>query len=131
MLAAGLSDNCFRPEIAWDDYNIAGLDIRSATYNTDYDKVLIFLHGAGGSGADDAALINWLGDFSGLKVVFPTATVANDLNLWYETYVNGQPAYFETACEGECVYELVGLEESANAVAELIEFEKDLVGGNA
>ena len=65
-----------RPELVgaaaietWDEYTVGGMDVLSVTGSNDYEKVVILLHGGGGSGADWKYYWSegWFGDMTGLK----------------------------------------------------------------
>merc|ERR1712048_1059004 len=66
---------------SWDNYQIAGMDVTSVTGGqdkTNYGKVVIMLHGGGGSGSDWQYQYNsgWFGDLTGFKYVFPTSPLS-------------------------------------------------------
>ena len=63
-----------------------------AAGETEYEKVVIYLHGGGGDGDKTAMLLEYgmLGneeELKGIKFVFPTSF--RDGGIWYETYKNG------------------------------------------
>ena len=72
----------------WDEYSVGGMDVLSVTGGddkTDYDKVVIMLHGGGGSGAEwkyDYAK-GYFGDLTGMKYVFPTSPLP--YHVWYNS----------------------------------------------
>ena len=115
-----------KSDITWNKYQVAGMNILSAqnlTVDKNYDKVLIFLHGGGGSGIYEASLLDWYGDITGIKVVWPTS--ARSDHLWFRTYKNG------CSEEQDCSYHLEDIKASGDWIAELIAYEQKLVGGDA
>lgn len=112
----------------WENYNVAGMDVSSVVGghdSTNYDKVVILLHGGGGSGSDWQYQYNsgWLGDLSGMKYVFPTSSLSG--HVWFNTYKNG------CGLKDDCAYDIPSIEQMGSAVAELIEHEKSLLGGDS
>lgn len=82
----------------WDTYKVAGMDVTSVTggkAGTPYSKVVIMLHGGGGSGKDWEYQYQqgWLGNITGFKYVFPTTALAG--NVWYISFKNGCGFGFE------------------------------------
>ena len=77
---------------SWQRYRVAGMDVISVTGGADkdqYGKVVVMLHGGGGSGEDWLGVYTqgWLGDLTGIKYVFPTSAISS--HVWYESYKNG------------------------------------------
>ena len=59
----------------WDNYQVAGMNVLSVTGGKDksaYDKVVIMLHGGGGSGSNWVSTYEsgWFGNLTGFKYVF-------------------------------------------------------------
>lgn len=112
---------------SWARYEIAGMDVLSLTAGRDepYEKVVIMLHGGGGSGADWVTNYDkgWFGELRGLKYVFPTTAYPD--RTWYESYKNG------CGLAEVCAYNLSSIEESASNINTLVEHERRLVGGDA
>jgi predicted esterase len=114
---------------SWDEYQVAGMDVLSVTGGSNksaYDKVVIMLHGGGGSGKDWEYNYQqgWFGNLSGLKYVFPTSAIAS--HVWFNTYK--LPG---CGLDDDCAYDIPSIQQSASNVAALIEHEKGLVGGDA
>jgi pimeloyl-ACP methyl ester carboxylesterase len=112
----------------WDNYQSGGMDVTSVTGGSDksnYDKVVIMLHGGGGSGSDWRYNYDqgWFGDLTGFKYVFPTSPISS--HVWFNTYKNG------CGLKDDCAYDIPSIRSSASAVATLIDHEKSLVGGDA
>ena len=112
----------------WDSYSIAGMDVLSVTGGGDkgnYKKVVIMLHGGGGSGTDWRYNYDqgWFGDLTGMKYVFPTSAIPS--HVWYISFKNG------CGLLDDCAYNISSIHDSADRVAQLIEHEKQLVGGDA
>ena len=70
-------------EFDFEDYKVGDMSVRSAMIKgqTEYDKVLLYMHGGGGNGPSTAMLLEF-GMFgvdrealSGIKFVFPTSTM--------------------------------------------------------
>lgn len=110
------------------NYRVADMDIISITGGpiaSDYEKVVILLHGGGGSGND--WLFNyqqgWFGDMTGLKFVLPTSPLPG--GVWYNSYK-------DPACGlvDECAYDLPSIDHTSSSVAALIEHEKQLIGND-
>jgi predicted esterase len=112
----------------WNNYTVAGMNVLSVTggqSGADYDKVVIMLHGGGGSGSnwEYQYTSGWFGNMTGFKYVFPTSVLPG--HVWY---IN-----FKTpgcGLKDDCAYNISSIEESASNVAALIEHEKKLVGGD-
>lgn len=69
----------------WSPYMAGGMNVLAVTggaVKTRYEKVVIMLHGGGGSGQDWESQYNlgWFGNITGLKLVFPTTPLAG--NVW-------------------------------------------------
>jgi len=112
---------------SWDNYQIAGMDVTSVTGGqdkTNYGKVIVMLHGGGGSGSDWQYQYNsgWFGDMTGFKYVFPTSPLSG--GVWFNTYKNG------CGLADDCAYDIPSIEDTASRVATLIEHEKSLLGGD-
>lgn len=127
---------------SWQNYTVSGLETFSVTGGTDaydYETVVIMLHGGGGSGYEwwygrkSAYNLGWFGDMSNLKYVFPTSAL--DSNVWYNSMKNTGDN--DNECGGgladDCAYDLDSIAESANDIAERIEFEmsQPQIGGNS
>jgi pimeloyl-ACP methyl ester carboxylesterase len=104
MLATAAADT-------WTNYTVGGMDIQSVTGGndtTDYDKVVVMLHGAGGNGSDWKAAYDqgWFNDTTGMKYVFPTSAMPN--HTWYNSYN-------ETGCNitDDCAYDIASIIDSA------------------
>jgi len=117
--ASALAEECINSQVA-------GMDVISCEPEgqTHHDKVLIMLHGGGGSGSDWMLWRNggYLGNATGWKHVFPTSPISS--HVWFNTYKNG------CGEADDCAYDIPSIESSASAVATLIEQEKQQVGGN-
>lgn len=113
----------------WESYQIAGMDVQSVTggKNQPYDKVVIMLHGGGGSGADWRYQYDqgWLGNLTGYKYVFPTSHIES--HVWYISFKNG------CGLADDCAYNLTSIADSADRVSQLIEHERSQagIGGDA
>lgn len=110
---------------SWREYHVGGMDVLSVTGGKNasaYDKVVIMLHGGGGSGSDWRYQYNagWFGDLAGLKYVFPTSPN----HLWYISFKNG------CGLIGDCAYNISSIHESASRVSALIQHESRLLGGD-
>lgn len=107
---------------SWDRYTVAGMDVISVVGGSDktaYDRVVIMLHGGGGSGSDWYYQYSsgWFGNLTGIKYVFPTS--ARSGHTWYQDYkIPG------CGLLNDCAYNLSSIRESAGRVAALIEHEK-------
>jgi predicted esterase len=90
-----------------------------------YDKVVIMLHGGGGSGSDWLYQYNqgWFGNLSGLKYVFPTSVLP--YHVWYISFKNG------CGLKDDCAYNISSIEDSASRISALIQHERTLVHGDA
>jgi len=113
---------------SWTKYTVAGLDSVAVVGGSDpsrYEKVVIMLHGGGGSGSDWEYNYEqgWFGNLEGLKYVFPTS--AFESHVWYISYKNGCGLF------DDCAYNLSSIHDSASRVAALIDHERNLVGGDA
>lgn len=113
---------------SWDEYQVAGMDVISVTggpEKTAYSKVVIMLHGGGGSGTDWEYQYQsgWFGNMTDLKYVFPTSAIPS--HVWFETYKNG------CGLDDDCAYNISSIQESAARVHELIAHERSLLGGDA
>lgn len=115
---------------SWQRYRVAGMDVISVTGGADkdqYDKVVVMLHGGGGSGENWIGVYTqgWLGDISGIKYVFPTSAISS--HVWYKSYKNG------CGLKDDCGYNISSIEESATRIAALLEKERQAaqIGGNA
>lgn len=112
---------------SWEKYEVAGMAVESVvggTNRSNYEKVVILLHGGGGSGSDWQYQYTegWFGDLAGMKYVFPTSALQG--HVWYESFKNG------CGLSDDCAYNISTIKESAARVAALIEREKALVGGS-
>jgi len=118
QVAVAISDDCVHSEVA-------GMDVISCqpAGQTKHAKVLIMLHGGGGSGDNWMLWLNggYLGNTTGWKYVFPTSPISS--HVWFNTYKNG------CGEADDCAYDIPSIESSASAVAALIQQEKRLVGG--
>lgn len=112
----------------WSNYAVDGMNVTAVTGGKDasnYDKVVIMLHGGGASSAEWVYNYQqgWFGNISGFKYVFPTSALEG--HVWYVSYKNG------CGLADDCAYNLSSIQDSASRVAALIEHEKGLVGGDA
>ena len=83
-----------------------------------YDKVVIMLHGGGGSGmnwVDYQYVAGQFGSLAGFKYVFPTSPL--DGHVWYKSFKNG------CGLDDDCAYDLPSIKETSSAVGELIKQE--------
>jgi len=89
---------------------------------SDYQKVVIMLHGGGGSGTDWYYQYEngWFGDLSGFKYVFPTSRFSG--HVWYQSYKNG------CGLLDDCAYNISSIQEAASWVAGLIDHEMSVLG---
>ena len=90
---------------SWAKYTVAGMDVESVVGGSDpndYDKVVILLHGGGGSGSDweSTYTAGWFGDMSGIKYVFPTSAIPS--KVWYISFKNG------CGFNDDCAYNIAG-----------------------
>jgi predicted esterase len=113
---------------SWDSYTVAGMDVMSVTGGSDkssYEKVVVMLHGGGGKGSDWQYQYQsgWFGDLTGFKYVFPTSPLQG--HVWFNTLKNG------CGLNDDCAYDIPSIEQTAEAVAALIEHERNLLGGDA
>ncbi len=111
----------------WEQYSVAGMNVLSVTGGEDkaeYDKAVIMLHGGGGSGTDWIYNYDqgWFGNMKGLKYVWPTSVLQG--NVWYFSFKN------DCGLEQDCAYNITSIQESALNVAELVEHEAKLLGGD-
>ena len=109
----------------WKNYRVAGMDVISVTggsNETDYDKVIIMLHGGGGQGSDWEYQYEqgWFGDMSKLKYVFPTSALPG--HVWYIDFKDPH-----CGLDDDCAYNISSIEESASRVNELIQHEMSLL----
>jgi len=111
----------------WANYQAGGMDVISVTGgdHQPYEKVVIMLHGGGGQGSDWEYQYDqgWLGNLTGLKYVFPTSALQS--HVWFNTFKNG------CGEDDDCAYDIPSIGAAADRVAELIEHEKALVGGDS
>ena len=116
------NDPMENPNVTWTEYSKGGLDVIAATAvdQDEYEKVVIYLHGGGLSAA--TYLIDYFGDLSGLKIVFPTSY--RDGGAWYETFKN------DCGLEDACSVNVDEVNEIGASVAELVDYEKELLGGD-
>ena len=108
----------------WKNYQVAGMDVISVTggsNETNYDKVIIMLHGGGGQGSDWEYQYEqgWFGDISKLKYVFPTSALPG--HVWYIDFKDPH-----CGLDDDCAYNISSIEESASRVYELIQHEMSL-----
>lgn len=121
------------PIVGQESYEIGGMDVLSMIgrgSGKDYEKVVIMLHGGGGSGKGWNYYYNagWFGDMTGIKLVFPTGNYTSDKEgyLWYKSFkIDG------CDLDDDCAYDIPSIQDSATAIAALIEHEKNLLGGNS
>jgi len=119
----------------WDNYSVDGMDVISITggdKGAAYDKVVIMLHGGGGSSQDWAYLYKdgHIKDLKGKKYVFPNApfevsSAKGKGYLWYYDYKRP-----DCGLDDDCAYNLTSIHYSGSKLASLIEHERGLVGGN-
>lgn len=112
----------------WDQYRVADMDVLSVTGGSDpsrYEKVVILLHGGGGSGRDWTYQygLGWFGDLSGFKYVFPTTPL--DKGVWYDSIKDPNCGLVD-----DCAYDIPSIEHAAESVAALIDYEKQLLGND-
>jgi len=112
---------------SWAHYTVASMDVTSVTGGHDptkYDKVVVMLHGGGGSGSDWEYTYQqgWFGNLSGFKYVFPTSSLES--HVWFNTYKNG------CGLNDDCAYDIPSIQGAASRVAALIEHEKSFVGND-
>jgi len=83
------------------------------------------LHGGGGSGTDWEYQYSqgWFGSLAGFKYVFPTSALSG--HVWYIDFKDPNCGLAD-----DCAYNISSIEESAERVAQLIDHEKGLVGGD-
>jgi len=100
------------------------MDVLSVTGTGQISKVIIMLHGGGGSGSDWRYQYDqgWFGDTSGLKYVFPTSPD----HLWYGSTKQAGCGF----CD-DCAYTNGTIQESATRVAALIGHEMANVGNDS
>lgn len=105
-------------------YQVGGMDVLALTGEGKTEKVVIMLHGGGGSGTDWRMQYNagWLGDTSGIKYVFPTSPS----HLWYGSTKQSGCGF----CD-ECAYTAGSIEQSATRVSTLIAHELPLVSNHS
>jgi len=113
----GETDIAKASEVHWENYTVDGLAVTSVTADSEYSKVLIMLHGGGGSGEDWVKCYNYgmFGDISGMKLVFPTTNIST--HVWYISYKNG------CGLDDDCAYDLNSIRDSGSRVKALIEHE--------
>jgi len=104
----------------WENYTVDGLDVISVTGGSSgskYSKVLIMLHGGGGSGEDWVKAYNYgmFKDISDMKLVFPTSNISS--HVWYISYKNG------CGLDDDCAYDLNSIKDSGSRVKALIKHE--------
>ena len=115
----------------WNNYRVANMDVLSVTgghNKSNYEQVVILLHGGGLDGKSWEYNYNsgWFGNLTGLKFVFPTSPLPAGFGYeWFITYKNG------CGLDDDCAYNISSIRESAARVAALIEHEKQLVAGDA
>lgn len=108
----------------WSKYDAGGMEVLAVVNGasvSDYEQVLVLLHGGGGSGTE------WVqpyeqglfGDTTGFKYVFPTSPLEG--NVWFNTYKNG------CGNADDCAYDIPSIEFSASCVAELLAYEQNLL----
>lgn len=104
------------------NYNVAGMDVIALTGNGTTEKIVVMLHGGGGSGQEWRTNYDdgWFGNTDGIKYVWPTSPNS----LWYGSTKQAGCGF----CD-ECAYTSGSIEESATRIATLIEHEKVYVGG--
>jgi len=103
------------------------MDVISVTgghNKSSYEKVVIMLHGGGGSGSDWRYQYNagWFGNLTGFKYVFPTSPLAG--HVWYVSFKNG------CGLADDCAYNISSIQDTGSRIATLIAHEKQLVGGD-
>ena len=90
----------------------------------DYSTVVIFLHGAGGTGQEASELLRdgFFGDdFTDMKFIFPTTTMPD--GNWYETYDGSEATLIENCFYTEfekCSYNLLDMDISGKEIAAVI-----------
>lgn len=110
----------------WEQYEVDSMQVISVVNGTEYEKAVIWLPGAGGTAKGEISWSfesGWWGDITGLKVVF--ATSPRDDHLWFRTFKNGC-----TEAQ-DCSYNLDDVHASADAIASLVDYERQRVGGNS
>jgi len=109
-------------------YKVGDMNVQAITggHNQPYSKVVVMLHGGGGSGADWLTQYHqgWFGNLAGFKYVFPTTTLPG--GVWYTS--TKQPGC--GFCD-DCAYGSGSIADSASHIAAVIEHERAGVGGDA
>jgi len=112
----------------WNEYQVAGMDVLSVTgggNRSKYERVVVLLHGGGGSGTDWQYQYQdgWFGNLTGLKYVFPTSAIPS--HVWFNTY-----KIPSCGLADDCAYDVPSIRESAGRIASLLEYEAGLLGGD-
>ena len=104
------------PHGNWENYKVDGMDVLSVSPAGSIEKVVVMLHGGGGSGSNWRDNFNngWFGDTSGIKYVFPTSPDS----LWY-----GSTKQAGCGLCDECAYTKGSIAEKADLVYAVIQHE--------
>jgi len=123
----------------WDEYKVDGMDVISVTggtNGTDYERVVVLLHGGGGSGAGMKWLVQYgyISNLKGVKYAFPTAPfpagvdpkTGEEVYVWYYDYKIPDCGLLD-----DCAYNLSSIKYAGDKVAAVIEHEIQLLGGES
>lgn len=122
----------------WDEYKVDGMDVITVvggTKKTDYERVVVLLHGGGGSGAGMKWLVEYgyINNLKNVKYAFPTAPFPAGIDpktgeqtyVWYYDYKRPDCGLLD-----DCSYNLTSIKYAATQVAAVIEHERKLLGGD-
>ena len=98
-----------------DDTRISVIEAyKDVASQSNYDKVVVYLHGGGSSGNADYSAVATNGlfgtDIDNIKFIFPTSTIAG--GVWYETYKEGSISNCDFGMFSECAYNLNDMRKS-------------------
>lgn len=123
----------------WDEYTVDGMDVISVTggeKKTDYERVVILLHGGGGSGPGMKWLVDsgYIDNLQGVKYAFPTAPfpagvdpkTGEEVYMWYYNYKKPDCGLLD-----DCAYNISSIKYAASQVAAVIKYERELLGGDS
>lgn len=123
----------------WDEYKVDGMDVISVTggtKKTDYERVVVLLHGGGGSGPGMKWLVEYgyINNLQGVKYAFPTAPFAAGVDpktgdttyVWYYDYKLPDCGLLD-----DCAYNLSSIDYAGSKVAAVIAHETKLLGGDS